>query len=123
MASLNELPPSSWAEPSASAGTVKVAAAAAGAGAVSAAGRAAVSRLRTRKGIWIRSIEHTYGTSGKTHLNYLFDAIIGGLGDVEKELPKDAKLERLRIEILATDEWKEWNSATGDAWPLLAPFT
>ncbi len=32
-------------------------------------------------------------------------------GDMEKELPKDAKMKRLRHPILATDEWKDGDSA------------
>ena len=33
------------------------------------------------------------------------------IGGMEKALPKDAKMKRLRNKILATDEWKYWNSA------------
>jgi hypothetical protein len=33
------------------------------------------------------------------------------IGAMEKELPKDAKMKRLPNKILATDEWKYWNSA------------
>ena len=37
--------------------------------------------------------------------------IAGVIGAMEKELPKHAKLKRLRAKIFATDEWKYWNSA------------